>query len=176
MVTPNWYTALVGLVAVERLVELFIARRNLRQQLARGGVEYGARHYPVMVALHTGLLVGCLLETWLLNRPFLPWLGIPMVAVLLAAQGVRYWVVAELGRRWTTRVVVVPGEPLVRTGPYRFFRHPNYAAVVAEGIALPLIHTNWMTAIAFAVGNGWLLMERIRVENAALGKSRALHA
>jgi methyltransferase len=125
-----------------------------------------------MVALHGGLLVGCLLEPIALHRPFLPALGWPMLVVVLAAQGLRWWCITTLGRQWNTRVVVVPDAPRVTSGPYRFFSHPNYVAVVAEGVALPLVHTAWITALLFAVLNAALLRTRIRVENAALARLR----
>ncbi|MFD8479911.1 isoprenylcysteine carboxyl methyltransferase family protein [Kitasatospora sp. NPDC059673] len=167
------WTVLVALVAVERLAELQVARRNATWSLARGGVEYGRRHYPPMVALHTGLLAGCLLETWWAGRPFLPLLGWPMAALALAAQGLRWWCIATLGPRWNTRVIVVPGLPLVTGGPYRWLRHPNYLAVVVEGFALPLVHTAWVTALAFTVLNSLLLATRLRCEDAALTLCRA---
>ncbi|MCF6469509.1 hypothetical protein FAF44_14070 [Nonomuraea sp. MG754425] len=162
------YALLIGLVAVERLAELVVARRNLAWALARGGVEYGGRHYRWIVLAHVALLVAAPAEVWLLGRPFLPALGWPMLAVVLLAQGLRWWCVGTLGHRWNTRVVVVPGLPLVRGGPYRWLRHPNYVAVVAEGIALPLVHTAWLTALAFTVVNAGLLAVRVRVEDAAL--------
>ena len=168
MVTPVVYTIIVGLVAAERLFELVIATRNLRHQKDRGGIEYGAGHYPVMVVLHTAFLIGCLAETWLMDRAFSPSLGFSMIAVLVLSQGLRYWVVATLGHRWTTRVIVVPGDTRIATGPYRFLSHPNYLAVVAEGIALPLIYSNWITAAAFSIANALLLTVRIRIENRAL--------
>lgn len=164
----SWYTLLVAAVAGERVIELVVARRNLAWSRAQGGVEVGFGHYPVMVLLHTALLIGCLVEVAALNRPFLPWLGWPMLAVLVAAQGLRWWCVATLGHRWNTRVIVIPGAPRIKAGPYRLFNHPNYVAVVAEGIALPLVHTAWITALAFTVLNGFLLHARISAENAAL--------
>ena len=145
-----WYVLLIGAVAV----------------------EFGARHYPAMVALHTGLLVGCLVEPVVLHRPCLPALGWPMLVVVLAAQGLRWWCIATLGHQWNTRVVVIPDAPRVTRGPYRFFSHPNYVAVVVEGIALPLVHTAWITALVFAVLNAALLRTRIKVENAALARPR----
>jgi methyltransferase len=170
----GWYTLLVLLVGVERLVELVVSRRNTAWSLDRGGVESGAGHYPAMVALHTGLLVSCLAEVWLLDRPFLPWLGWPALAAVLAAQGLRWWCIATLGRRWSTRVVVVPGASLVATGPYRWLRHPNYLAVVVEVAALPLVHTAWLTATAFSVANAVLLLRwRIPVEERALRAAAA---
>ena len=168
MVTPIGYTVIVALVVVERLVELILARRNTRYQLDRGGIEHGAGHYPVMVLLHSALLVGCLAETWFLDRPFIPALGFPMIGMLILSQVVRYWVVMTLGQRWTTRVIVVPGDTRIETGPYRFLNHPNYVAVVAEGMALPLIYSNWITAAIFSAANAVLLATRVRIENKAL--------
>jgi methyltransferase len=104
-----------------------------------------------------------------LHRPFLPWLGWPMFAIVLLSQGLRWWCVASLGRRWNTLVIVLPGVPLVTRGPYRWLRHPNYVAVVAEGLALPLVHSAWLTALGFTLANALVLSVRIRVENAALG-------
>jgi len=163
-----WFTLLVLAVAVERLVELVIARRNLRWAVERGGREFGREHFRWMVLLHVGLLVGSLLEVWLLQPPWLPWLGWPMLALVLLAQALRWWCIATLGRQWNTRVVVVPGLPLVNSGPYRWLRHPNYVAVVVEGFALPLVHTAWITAAVFSALNGVLLRTRIRTENHAL--------
>ncbi|MEV3931223.1 MULTISPECIES: isoprenylcysteine carboxyl methyltransferase family protein [unclassified Streptomyces] len=165
-----WYTALVLAVAAERLAELAVALRNARWSLARGGTETGRGHYPAMVALHTGLLGACLAETWLAGRPFLPWFGWTMVAVVAAAQVLRWWCVRTLGRRWNTRVIVVPGLPLVTGGPYRWLSHPNYVAVAAEGAALPLAHGAWVTAVLFTLGNAALLTVRIRCEDGALAR------
>jgi methyltransferase len=165
-----WYALLIAVVACERLAELVIARRNLAWSLERGGVEVGAGHYPVMVVLHTAFLVGCLAEVILLDRPFLPALGWSMLAIVVAAQVLRWWCITSLGPRWNTRVVVIPGAPRVNGGPYRLFSHPNYVAVVAEGIALPLVHTAWITALVFTVLNAALLTRRITTENAALAR------
>jgi methyltransferase len=163
------YYLLILAVGIERLVELVVAQRNARWSFTQGGKEFGRGHYPVMVVLHTALLVGCVVETWALHRPFLPWLGWPMVAVLVLSQGLRWWCISTLGKRWNTRVIILPEAPLVQGGPYRFFHHPNYVAVVAEGFALPLVHTAWLTALCFTVANAMLLTVRIRVENSALG-------
>jgi methyltransferase len=121
-----------------------------------------------MVALHTGLLAGCIAEVVLADRPFIPWLGWPMLVLALGSQALRWWCIATLGPRWNTRVIVVPGLAPVRRGPYRLFRHPNYVAVVVEGFALPLVHTAWVTALVFTALNVPLLRVRLRVENAAL--------
>ncbi|MFD8594891.1 isoprenylcysteine carboxyl methyltransferase family protein [Kitasatospora sp. NPDC059646] len=167
------YTLLIALVVVERLAELLVARRNAAWSLALGGVEYGRRHYPPMVALHTALLAGCLLEVRWADRPFVPALGWSMLALVLAAQALRWWCIATLGSRWNVRVIVVPGLPLVTAGPYRWLRHPNYCAVVAEGLALPLVHTAWLTALGFTLLNAVWLAARLRCEDAALTLCRA---
>lgn len=163
------YTLLVGAVALGRLIELRIAERHRRRLLARGGIEAGAGHYPWMVALHTVFLISCPLEVWLLGRPFIPALAAAMLLLLALAVALRWWVIATLGERWTTRILVLRGASPVTGGPYRFLRHPNYLAVVAEIATLPLVHTAWITALAFSVLNSWLLRVRIRAEEAALG-------
>jgi methyltransferase len=162
------YYLLVLAVGLERLVELVVSKRHTRWAMANGGVEYGRSHYPFMVIIHVGLLVGCVLEVWLAGRPFLPWLGWPMLAIVLLSQVLRWWCVTTLGQRWNTLVIIVPGLPLVKKGPYRWFKHPNYVAVVAEGIALPLVHSAWITAIAFTLANAAILAIRLNVENTAL--------
>jgi methyltransferase len=162
------YALLIGAVALERSAELVVSKRNLDWSRAHGGVEFGGRHYPFMVMPHTGLLAGCLVEAIGLRRRFIRRLGWPMLALLMAAQGLRWWCITTLGRQWNTRVIVVPGAPRVTTGPYRYLTHPNYVAVVAEGAALPLVHTAWITALAFSVLNVALLRTRIKAENAAL--------
>lgn len=164
LLTP--YLLLLALVAAERLAELVTARRHTAWSLERGAREYGRGHYPAMVALHTALLVGCALEAP--YRPFLPVLGWTALGLVVAAQGLRWWCVATLGPRWNTRVLVVPGLPLVTGGPYRWLRHPNYVAVVVEGLALPLVHSAWLTAAAFTVLNALLLRVRIACEDEAL--------
>ncbi|GAB3452185.1 isoprenylcysteine carboxyl methyltransferase family protein [Actinophytocola sediminis] len=168
MVSQVWYSVLVGLVAVERLAELVVAKRNLAWSMARGGRETGFAHYPFMVVLHTGLLAGCLLEVWLADRDFVPWLGWPMLALVVGSQVLRWWCIRVLGTQWNTRIVVVPGLARVTGGPYRLFPHPNYVAVVVEGFALPLVHDAWLTAVVFTVLNAGLLTVRIRAENDAL--------
>ncbi|MFG2867238.1 isoprenylcysteine carboxyl methyltransferase family protein [Streptomyces sp. NPDC048338] len=168
------YAVLILLVIAERFAELAVARRNGAWSRARGAREYGAGHYPTMVALHTALLAGCLVEPWVADRPFLPLLGWPALALALAAQGLRWWCIGTLGPRWHTRVLIVPDLPLVTSGPYRYLRHPNYVAVVVEGVALPLVHTAWITALGFSLLNAALLATRIRCENSALAPSRSL--
>jgi methyltransferase len=168
MVSEVLFTILVGAVALERVAELVVAKRNLAWSLARGGQESGFAHYPFMVALHTGLLAGCVLEVWLGPRPFLPALGFPMLVLVFASQALRWWCIRTLGPQWNTRVIVVPGAGRITGGPYRLLPHPNYVAVVMEGFALPLTHTAWLTALVFTALNAVLLNVRIRTENAAL--------
>ena len=167
----DFYVLLILAVAVERLVELVVSKRNLVWARSRGGREYGFGHYPFMVFLHTGLLVACVIEAS--HRSFIPALGWPMFALVLLAQTLRWWCITTLGPRWNTRIVVVPGLPLVDRGPYRWMRHPNYVAVVIEGIALPMVHTAWITAVVFTVVNAGLLRVRISAENAALAEALA---
>lgn len=169
--THTLYFALLGLLIVERLVELVISKRNERRLLAAGAAEHGRGHYGVMVAFHTLFLIACPAEVLLLERPFVPWLGATMLAALLAAQALRYWAISSLGGRWTTRIFVLPEAPPVAGGPYRWVRHPNYAAVIVEMSALPLIHTAWLTALVATVGNAWLLKTRILAEEAALSSA-----
>jgi methyltransferase len=162
------FTVLVALVGLERVAELVVSVRNAAWSRARGGVESGLGHYPFMVALHTGLLVGALVEAWVRRPDVPPWLAWSMTVVVLASQALRWWCIATLGRRWNTRVIVVPGLAPVTDGPYRWLRHPNYVAVVVEGAALPVVHAAWITAAVFTVLNAFLLRVRIRVEDAAL--------
>ena len=151
------------LVALQRLAELGYARRNARRLLAAGGVEHGAGHYPLFVALHGG---------WLAALFVLVPAGAPADWGLLGLYGLlqlgRLWVLASLGRRWTTRVIIVPGAPLVTRGPYRFLRHPNYLVVALEIPVLPLAFGAWQIALAFGLANLALLAHRIRVEERAL--------
>ena len=162
------FVVVVGAVALERLAELAVSRRNAAWSFARGGRETGQGHYPVMVLLHSGFLVAMLVEAFG-RRPAVPAvLAWTMLALVVASQVLRWWCIAALGRRWNTRVIVVPGLPPVRSGPYRALSHPNYVAVVVEGAALPLVHACWMTAVGFTVANAVLLRVRLRTENEAL--------
>lgn len=163
------YYLFLLLIAVERLIELVVARRNAAWSFDRGGREFGRGHYPFIVALHTLLLVSCAVEVWTAHRPFIPWLGWTMVAVVVASTVVRWWCVSLLGHHWNPRLIVIPDAPLVTRGPYRWVHHPNYTAVVAEVAALPLVHSAWVTAIVFSIANALVLTVRIRAENAALG-------
>jgi methyltransferase len=168
-VSVTVYLVLIGVVALERLVELVVSTRHAAWSFAQGGIEYGRGHFPAMVALHSALLLACAGEVVVARRPFVPALGWAALAVALASQALRWWCIATLGPQWNTRVIVVPGLPLVTAGPYRVLRHPNYVAVVAEGLALPLVHTAWVTALVFTVLNAVLLLRyRIPAEERAL--------
>lgn len=165
------YVALVGLVALIRALELGVARKNLQWARRHGGVETGAEHYPVMVLLHAAFLVGCIAEVSGLDRPYVAALAWPMLAALVAAHALRWWCIRTLGPQWNTRVIRVPGQPVITSGPYRWLRHPNYVAVVIEGIALPLVHSAWVTALGFTLANALVLRRRLQVENEALAGS-----
>jgi len=165
------FTVFILLTGGERIGELVTSIRHARWAFARGGVESGRGHYPAMVMLHTGLLVGSLAEVWFLGRPFIPVLGWPMLAIAVLCQAGRIWIIRSLGNQWNTRIIVVPGMPLSRRGPYRWAKlpHPNYLLVAVEGAAIPLVHTAVITAVVFAVLNAILLIGfRIPAEDRAL--------
>jgi methyltransferase len=167
------YFVLLGLLGLERLAELVVSQRNATASLGRGGHESGRGHFPFMVVLHTALLAGCLIEPIAAGRTFIPALGYPMMALVVAANALRWWCIVTLGPRWSARVIVIPGLPLVRTGPYRWFSHPNYVAVIVEGAALPLAGSAWITAVTFTVLNAMLLTVRLRCETRALAAAAA---
>lgn len=159
----SWlYLAALGL---ERLVELFLSRRNASRAMARGGVEIGQAHYRFMTVFHTLFLVACAFEA----RPFEPALFFAFLPGALAAQGLRYWAIRTLGDRWNTRVIVVPGDAPVTGGPYRYLKHPNYLAVCIELFCVPMMMGAFITAAVFTLGNAALLWVRIRAEERALG-------
>ena len=164
------YVGLLLLLACERGAELVVSRRNARGALAEGGVETGRRAYAIMVAVHALFPLACAGEVLLLSRPFPGAAGFASLAVALGAQALRWWAVAALGERWSTRVIVVPGATPVTGGPYRFLRHPNYLAVVLEMAAIPLIHGAWLTAAVFSALNAALLAVRVPAEERALGR------
>ncbi len=157
---------LLGFVTLQRLSELVIARRNTQRLLAQGGVEVGSGHYPLIVALHAAWLLGLWALGW--DEPVNPlWL-----AAYALLQGLRGWVLGSLGRRWTTRIIVVPGETLVRRGPYRWLPHPNYLVVAGEIAVLPLCLGLAGYALLFTGLNAAVLFVRIRAENRALQTAR----
>jgi len=161
MIWPS--IALLAFVTLQRLVELPLAHANTNRLLAAGAHEVGAAHYPWIVALHGAWL----LTLWWLapGRP----VDIPFLLLFLLIELGRVWVLRTLGNRWTTRIIVMPGEELVATGPYRFVRHPNYLVVVGEIAVLPLVFGLWDVSIIFSLLNAVILTVRIRAENRALG-------
>lgn len=167
------FTVLIAVIAIERLWELRVSKRHLRTLKARGAIEVGTGHYPWMVLLHTAFLLSCVAEIRLLDRPWRPTVAGFALVILGVALALRWWTLATLGERWTTRILVVPGEELVSAGPYRWLRHPNYLVVVMEIVAIPMIHCAWLTAAVFTIANLVLLRERIRVEEGALSRLAA---
>jgi methyltransferase len=162
------FTVLVAVVALMRLVELAVSRRHIAALEARGAVEVGRSLYPWMVAVHTLFLVSCTVEVWLSGRTAIPMLSAFSFGLLVGAAALRYWVVATLGERWSTRVMVIPGAPSIDAGPFRRLRHPNYLAVIVEFFALPMVHSAWFTAVLFSAANAVVLAIRIRTEEEAL--------
>ena len=158
----TWAELLLGFVTLQRGAELLLARHNTRRLLARGGVEVGAGHYPAIVALHAAWLAGL----WWLGRN--AELGLVWLAIFVLLQLLRVWVIASLGERWTTRLVILPGAPLRRAGPYRFVSHPNYLVVAGEIAALPLALGLPLYALIFSIANAAVLTVRIGTENEAL--------
>lgn len=159
----------LGFVLLQRLAELWIARRNTERLLANGAVEIGAAHYPYFVVLHASWLAAIVLLTP--DHAAADWRWLAVYGLL---QGARLWVMLSLGRFWTTRILHLPGAPLVRRGPYRFLRHPNYLIVAGEIAVLPLVFGHWEMALVFSGLNAWLLSERIRQENEALAQRQAV--
>ena len=157
--------AVLAFVTVGRLAELVWSRRNTRRLLARGAREVGAGHYPLIIALHVAWLGGLWVFAW--NRP----VSIPWLVVFAALQAGRLWVMAALGERWTARIIVVPGETLVRTGPYRLIPHPNYAVVAGEILVLPLAFGLVAYGLVFSILDAAVLALRIRVEDRALSQA-----
>lgn len=156
----------VGL-AVQRLLELRLSRRNERRLRAKGAIERGAGHYPAMVAIHVLWLASTLVEG-LVRGPQIPaWWPVPLAAFVLV-QPLRYWAILSLGENWNVRVLVVPGRKLVMSGPYRYFPHPNYVVVAVEVLSFPLIFGAWLTAVVFSALNAAFLYVRIREEERAL--------
>ncbi len=160
-----WINVLIlSLVTLQRVVELYIAQRNTKKLIARGGFELGSNHYPLIVALHTLWLVGL----WYLVIYYAPAVSLPWIFAYLVLEAARGWIIAALGSRWTTRIIVVPGETLVDEGPYKYFRHPNYMVVAGEIFILPMAFGLWWYALIFTVLNAAILWWRIKAEDEAL--------
>ena len=161
----------VGLVGLQRGIELVYAERNTKRLKERGALEVGAAHYPLIVLLHASWLVAVLVLAPADATIVWPWL-----VLFLALQAARIWVVATLGPYWTTRIITLPDTPLVRRGPYRFVRHPNYLVVAGEIAVLPLVFGEWRVAIVFTLLNAAILAWRIRAEDKALAQRRGMRA
>ena len=163
------YVSLLGLVAIGRLLELTHSRRNQRRLAAAGSAKSPEPGYKWMVALHCAILAGCAIEVTWLQRPWIPWLGLPALLIFLTANAARWWVIRTLGTRWNVEVMSASRLGVVTNeGPYRWVRHPNYTAVFAEMLALPLIHTAWITAIAGAICHILVLQRRVQLEESVM--------
>ena len=154
--------AILGFVTLQRATELPIARANTAKLIAAGAHEVGPRHYPALVAMHAAWLIALWLQA--LGKP----IHLPLLALFVLLQALRIWTLRALGDRWTTRIIIVPGETLVARGPYKYVRHPNYLVVIGEIAVLPLVFGLWQTALVFSVLNGIILWVRIRAEDKAL--------
>ena len=162
------FLGLLLAVALLRLAELRISKRHQREMRARGAAKIDEPRFRWMVLLHIAVLLGAALEVVLLRRPFILWLAAPMLAVFLAANAVRWWVIRTLGEHWNVQVMDSMRLGVITSGPFRYVRHPNYAAVFAEMLALPLIHTAWMTAAAGAIAHIGVLAQRLSTEERVL--------
>jgi methyltransferase len=161
----SFASIILMLVTLQRLGELVLARHNTQKLLARGAVEIGAAHYPLIVAVHAGWLAAL----WMLGRD--QEVDLLALAAFIVMQGLRIWILATLGSRWTTRILVLPGEPLITSGPYRYLAHPNYAVVIAEIALLPLALHLPLAALAFTALNAAVIAIRIRSETRALAEA-----
>lgn len=162
------FIALVALVGILRVAELRISRKHQREMVSEGASPVTEQRFGTMVFLHTVVLIGAVLEVVLLHRPFYVALAIPMCAIFVASNAVRVWVIRTLGKHWNVQVMNSAPLGIVSSGPYRWVRHPNYSAVFVELIALPLIHTAWITAIFAAAGNALVLHWRLKAEDPML--------
>ena len=167
-ITADAFLGLLLAVGALRLAELRISKRHQREMAARGATKVDEPKFRWMVLLHTAVLLGAAVEVVLLKRPFLLGLAAPMVAVFLAANAVRWWVIRSLGEHWNVQVVDSTRLGVVTSGPFRYVRHPNYAAVFAEMLALPLIHTAWITALTGAIAHIGVLAQRLSTEERVL--------
>lgn len=171
MSTQLLFAALVAALAIQRIYELGLSRRNEKLMLAKGGREHASQHYPVMKAVHTAWFISALAEVVLFNRPFIPILSLVALLLLAAGQALRYAAIKTLGWRWSVRIVTIPDSPAVQLGIYRYLKHPNYMGVALEILAMPLLHSAYITAIIFSIANGLILKVRIQAEEQALAEN-----
>lgn len=173
----NLYLVLIALIAAGRLLELNHSKRNQQLLIAAGAQKADEPGYKWMVALHAGILAGCVLEVVVAQRPWIPALGWSALALFVAANAARWWVILTLGARWNVGVMSVSSMGAVTcAGPYRWVRHPNYTAVFVEMLALPLIHTAWMTALGGAVLHAFVLINRVSLEESVMMRDTAWRA
>lgn len=170
MVTEVLFAFFLIFLALQRLAELRLSKRNEAFIRAQGGREYGQGHFRFMQVLHISWFIAALGEVFLLQRPFLPWLAAFAFLLVLVGQTLRYAAIRILGPRWSVRIMVQPDAPPVSQGIYRYLRHPNYLGVIFEILAVPLLHTAYLTAFIFSIANAVLLIKRINMEEAALGQ------
>ncbi len=175
MASVLFFSQLVLVLAVARLADIALSRTNSAWALARGAREYDRARYPLLPALWAGLYAGTLIEVWWFDAGFHPALAAVLIAVALASEGIRWWAIASLGTSWTQRIVVQPNHALIAGGPYRFLRHPADLAGAVFGLALPLAHSAWVTALCFTVGYGVLMWQRVRLEELILGVRQEAH-
>jgi methyltransferase len=168
MVTHIIFIAIVLALAAQRLLELRWSRRNQARILATGGREHAPGHFGVMKVVHVAWFVAMIVEVFGLARPFVPALAACALLIFLIGQSLRYAAIRTLGWRWTVRIMTLPDAPLIRSGIYRYMRHPNYLGLVLEIAAVPLLHTAYLTAILFTLANACVLAVRIRAEERAL--------
>lgn len=161
------FIVVISIVIIQRLIELIVASKNEKWMRSQGAFEVGADHYPVMVLMHTGFFVTLLLEVTALDRPLSP-IWLVLLTIFLIAQVMRIWCLTSLGKYWNTKILVLPGADVVKKGPYRWIRHPNYLIVTVELLTLPLLFGAYFTAILFTVLNLWMLSVRIPAEENAL--------
>ncbi|WP_342505773.1 isoprenylcysteine carboxylmethyltransferase family protein [Sporosarcina sp. FSL K6-2383] len=161
------FSTIISIVILQRLIELLIARRNEKWMLAQGAFEVGTAHYPMMVTMHIAFFVSFLLEVMIFERVLSP-IWIVLLGIFLLAQTARIWCLLSLGKFWNTKIIVLPGADVVRRGPYRWVRHPNYMIVTIELLILPLLFGAYFTAVLFTLLNVWMLSVRIPAEEKAL--------
>ena len=162
------FLGLLLAVGALRLIEMRVSKRHQREMAARGAARVDEPKFRWMVLLHAAVLIGAAVEVVVLERPFLPWLAAPMFVIFLAANALRWWVIRSLGAHWNVQVVDSTRLGVVTSGPFRYVRHPNYAAVFSELLALPLIHTAWITAIVGAIAHVGVLAQRLSTEERVL--------